>query len=408
MSTTLKGPIIIRVDFNVPVKNNVIQDPTRILSAKQTIEYFSDYRIILTSHFKDPTPNDIASDKYSFAPILGDIKKYLDRDVVLLDLFDENLSAKIEAAPRRALILLENSRFWPGEKTCSDELSQRIASLGCVFVNEAFSCSHRAHASVYGVAKHLPAYPGFHFMAEVNALSRVLKDPHGLDLAIVGGAKVSTKLPILENLLPKVKQMMIGGAMAHTFLVALGMPVGRSLFEPAYVDKARELMNTYANKILLPSDLVIAKDLSAPSEIVNVGSIMSTQNAKLAGETTAPNAGEYIPDDCAAYDIGPNTVRAWEPIIKECRTIIWNGTLGVAEQPPFDEGTQAVAQCICRADAFSVAGGGDTLAALTQLGATDYFSHVCTGGGAFLEWLSAEKLVVDETFVGVDLREYKS
>jgi phosphoglycerate kinase len=369
--------VIIRVDFNVPVQNGKISDPTRILAVKETVEHFAMHRVILISHFRDPPKGENDPQQFSFAPILNELRLYLGRDVLLLDLFDEHLLQKIENVPKETLILLDNSRLWPGEKECSDELAQRIASLGSLFINEAFSCSHRAHASVIGIAKYLPTYPGLHFQSELRALARGLKNPEHPFLAIIGGSKISTKLPILENLLPKVDFLAIGGAMAHTFFVASQMSVGRSLFEQEYVPKAKGMMDLFAGKILLPRDAAIAKDLDSPHKFVGVSS---------------------IPTNFCAFDIGPMTTKAWGDLAKYCKTVVWNGTLGVAEHPPFDVGSKEVSRSICESKAFSLAGGGDTLAALAQFGVADKFSHVCTGGGAFLEWLAAGELLAEKTF----------
>ncbi|MDR0631281.1 MAG: phosphoglycerate kinase [Holosporales bacterium] len=374
-----RNSVIIRVDFNVPVQGSNILDPMRVLAVKKTVEYFSSRRVILISHFRDPKKGESDPQQFSFAPILDDLKRYLEQDVLLLGLFDENLSKKIDEAPERTLILLDNSRLWPGEKDCSDELARRIASLGTLFINEAFSCSHRAHASVVGVAKYLPTYPGLHFQSELCALSRALNAPERPFLAIIGGSKISTKLPILENLLPKVDFMAIGGAMAHTFFVASRLSVGQSLFEQDYVPKAKELLDLFAGKILLPRDVAIAKDLDSSHKFVDASS---------------------IPNDHSAFDIGPKTSRAWGDLSKCCKTVVWNGTLGVAEHPPFDSGSKTVSTSICNSNAFSLAGGGDTLASLAQFGVADKFSHVCTGGGAFLEWLAAGSLLAEQTFTG--------
>ncbi|MDR1208250.1 MAG: phosphoglycerate kinase [Holosporales bacterium] len=369
--------VIIRVDFNVPVQNGKISDPTRILAIKETVEYFSIRRVILASHFRDPKKGENDYQQFSFAQILDELKHYLGRDILLLDLFDERLPQKIDDAPQEMLILLDNSRLWPGEKECSDELAQRIASLGSLFINEAFSCSHRAHASVIGVSKYLPTYPGFHFQSELRALTRGLKNPESPFLAIIGGSKISSKLPILESLLPKVDFLAIGGAMAHTFFAAYEKPIGCSLFEQNYVPKAKELLDIFSGKILLPRDVAIANDLDSPHKFVDASS---------------------IPSNFSAFDIGPITAKAWSDLAKCCNTVVWNGTLGVAEHPPFDAGSKEVSRAICDSKAFSLAGGGDTLAALAQFGVADKFSHVCTGGGAFLEWLAAGELLAEKTF----------
>jgi 3-phosphoglycerate kinase len=383
----LRKPILIRVDFNVPVQDKIIQDPTRILSARRTVDYFAqNNKVILISHFKDPKENDYADSEYSFLPILSEIEKYLGHKLLFANLLDENIQNKIDTAPISTVILLENCRFWSGEKNCDDILSRRIASFGRVFINEAFSCSHRNHASVVGVAKYLPTFPGYHFQEELSALHMALNTPSRPVLAIIGGAKISSKLPILENLLPKVDFLAIGGAMAHTFFVAKNLSVGCSLFESEYVEKAKQLLDRYNDKILLPSDTLVAMSIN-DSPIVTSSST--------------------IPQNFSAYDIGPATISAWGNVIRKCNTVIWNGTLGVAENTLFEVGSKRIAEIICNDNnVFSVVGGGDTLAAIAKFELADNFSHVCTGGGAFLTWLANGCLVAEMTFTSTNFDQF--
>lgn len=392
-ATDWKKRALVRVDFNVPVEGGVLQDPTRILAAKKTVDFFVErgVRTVLMSHFKDPKEDDLKAPEsrkcFSFKPLASAISKPLGHPVLVLDLDQPDLETQIDAAPADTVILLDNSRFWPGEKTCDAQLSQRLAALGGVFINEAFSCAHRRHASTIGITKRLPAFPGFHFQAEVQALRRAFQSPEHPVLAIMGGAKISTKLPVIDSLLPKVDVLAIGGAMAHTFFAAQNLSVGNSLVEPSYIEQARQLLEAFPNKILLPLDVMVAPSLQDGAKAEPVSVAVGT---------------EGVPSDQAAFDIGPATVAAWAPLISQARTIIWNGTLGVAEVSPFDEGTRKIAQLIGRnRNAFSLAGGGDTLAALNQLGLSEKFSHVCTGGGAFLEWLAKGSLPAEETFLRV-------
>lgn len=388
-SPPYKKNVLIRVDFNVPVRESIIQDPTRIIVAQKTIEYFlkAHARIVLISHFKDPKDIDLQDPhtckKFYFKTFQSEIEKYLGYPLIISDLYDENLEEKIKTLPQDTIILLENSRLWPGEKTCDDSLSQRLASLGCVFINEAFSCAHRKHASTTGIAQYLPTFPGFHFQKELKALKQAFQNAEHPVLAVIGGAKISSKFPILENLLPKVDFLGIGGAMVHTFFVYQGLSIGQSLYEPEYVEQAGHLLQTYREKFLFPCDVCAAKNLTEIPEIIEI-----SQGVR------------GIPEPLSSYDIGPSTVLAWAPLIQQAKTIIWNGTLGVAEHPPFDEGSRKVAQLISKnQQAFSLAGGGDTLAALTNLGFSNKFSHICTGGGAFLEWLAHGSLPAEQTFM---------
>lgn len=395
-TTDWKKRVLIRVDFNVPVAEGRIVDPTRILSARETIDFFlkKGQRVLLLSHFKDPKELDLKDPKdrerFSFKTLANEIGEILGCPVFVLDLTQPDLDKQVDGLPASAVVLLENSRFWPGEKTCDAQLSKRLAALGGVFVNEAFSCAHRKHATTIGITKYLPSFPGFHFQKEIQALRRAFESPEHPVLAIMGGAKISTKLPVMDSLLPKVDMLAVGGAMAHTFLMALGVPVGKSLVEPAYVPQAQQLLETFRGKIVLPVDLVVAPDLPKEEEMIRTEPEIVSVELGSGG----------VPEDLAAFDIGPATVTAWTPLVHQAKTIIWNGTLGVAEVPPYDDGTRKVAQLIGKnRGAFSLAGGGDTLSALNELKLIDRFSHVCTGGGAFLEWIAHGSLPAEKTWL---------
>lgn len=397
-ATDWKKRALIRVDFNVPVSGGHIADPTRVLAAKRTIDFFvkNGQKIILMSHFKDPKEEDLKDaarrENFSFKPFVSEIEQILGYPLLILDLTQPDLDERLDKTPVGTVILLDNSRFWPGEKTCDAQLSKDLAALGGVFINEAFSCAHRKHATTIGITKRLPAFPGFHFQEEVQALRRAFEAPEHPVLAVMGGAKISTKLPVMDSLLPKVDLLAVGGAMAHTFLLALGIPVGKSLVEPAYVPQARQLLETFQGRIILPIDLMVAPSLPNKEDVIR------TEPEAVRVELGA----EGIPGGLSAFDIGPATLAAWTPLIRQAKTIIWNGTLGVAEVPPYDEGTRKVAQLIGKnRGAFSLAGGGDTLSALNELGLADKFSHVCTGGGAFLEWIARGSLPAEETFLKI-------
>jgi phosphoglycerate kinase len=278
------------------------------------------------------------------------------------------------------VLLLENTRFHAGEEKNEAGLVAALAKLGDAYVNDAFSAAHRAHATTEGLAHKLPAYAGRGMQAELEALARVLERPQHPVVAIIGGAKVSTKLAVLENLIRKVDALVIGGAMANTFLKAQGHPIGKSLHEPALIDKAREILAAARARdctVVLPSDGVVAKELKAMAE------------AK-----TLPVA--KTPDDAMILDIGSDTLAAIAAQLEAAKTVLWNGPLGAFETPPFDNGTSAVARHVAMLTKVgamvSVAGGGDTLAALAQAGAEDDFTYCSTAGGAFLEWLEGREL----------------
>lgn len=379
---------LVRVDFNVLTQAGKISDATRVCAVKPTIDALqsANIRTVLVSHFKNPKPEDAEDSavraSFSFAPMIPELSQILGHTVELHSLDEADLKDKIKNMPANTIFLLENSRFWPGEKKCDMALAKRLADLADVFINDAFSCAHRDHASVTGVAKLLPTFAGLHFQKELAALHKAFEHPQHPVVGVIGGSKVSSKFPILESLLPKVDFLAIGGAMVHTFLEYQGLSVGKSLYEPEYVEKAGELLDKYRVKILFPCDVWAATDLEASPEVIEVS-----------------NGVSGIPADMAAFDIGPDTVRAWSPVLQQARTVIWNGTLGVAEHPPFDEGSRKIAQLITEnKDAFSLAGGGHTLTALKELGVANQFSHVCTGGGAFLEWLANGHLLAEATF----------
>lgn len=378
---------IVRVDFNVPFDGKTITDKTRIISAKDTIDYLISKNIkpILISHFKDPSQEDILDPKtksdYSFSKLINQISDILNRKVILFDLYEDNLEDKINNTETIDVIMLDNSRFWIGEKKCDEVLSKKISNIGDFFVNEAFSCGHRNHASTVGVSKFLPTVPGIHFESEINALEKIFSNQKKPIVGIVGGSKISSKIKILENLLPKVDFLAIGGAMANNFFVYQGFNIGKSLFEKDYVKDAGELLEKYREKILLPCDVIVSTDISSKPV-----------------ECEMSNGVKGIDDDMSAFDIGPFTVMAWSPILKSANTIIWNGTLGVTENDYFRSGSEEIAKIISNNNsAYSVVGGGDTVSFVNSLENVN-FSHICTGGGAFLYWLANNKLLVEDTF----------
>ena len=371
---------LIRVDLNVPMQGNTPTDITRLRHAIPTIKAVlkNHGKPVLLSHFGRPKGRDPA---YSTAVIAPHLSALLNTPVIHCpDCIGTNAAQAIKTLPEGSVLLLENTRFYAGETANDPAFSADLARLGDIFIADAFSVAHRAHASTTGIARHIPACAGLGLSAEITALSQILHAPNHPVMAIVGGAKVSTKLSLLENLLDKMDYLVIGGGMANTFLGANGAPVGRSLCEPALFETARTIQTraqTVGCKIILPSDIVVAKDFrpNAPHE------------TRLAND---------CPDDAMILDAGDETIEHIYKIIALCKTVVWNGPLGAFETPPFDIATNRVARAVGRATVMghltSVGGGGDTIAALTEAGADADFTYLCTAGGAFLEWLEGKVL----------------
>lgn len=368
--------VLVRVDFNVPLKDGVIEDDTRIKGALPTIQWLAEHdaRVILCSHLGRPKGKVV--DDLRLAPVADRLSELLGRPVKQLpEITGDKVAKAIDDMSNGDVVLLENLRFDPREEKNDASLARELASLADLYVNDAFGAAHRAHASTEGVAHHLPAYLGLLMQEEIDALSGLLESPERPFVAIIGGAKVSDKMGVLENLLPKVDALLIGGGMANTFLLAAGNRVGKSLSEPDLVDTANRLVETAAERgvaIHLPVDAVVA------------GSIDATE-----GEVTSVNE---IADDQAIFDIGPDTARRYAEVIGTARTILWNGTLGVAENPAFAEGTAAVAHAVAAANGFTVIGGGDSVSAVEKLGIADRIDHISTGGGASLEFLEGKTM----------------
>lgn len=373
--------ILLRVDLNVPMKDGVISDLTRIERVVPTIRELADKggRVIVLSHFDRPKGKVVPD--MSLQPIATALATALGKPVSFAhDCIGPDAEAAAASLKDGEVLLLENTRFQPGEETNAPDLSAALANLGDVYVNDAFSAAHRAHASTAGVAEHLPAYAGRLMEAEIAALDAALENPERPVGAIVGGAKVSTKLALLENLLEKVDVLAVGGAMANTFLAAKGYKVGKSLKEEDMLDTARQIMAQAEAKkceLILPVDVVLSEDF-------------------MAGAPTAVAPVTDIPDGWMALDVGPETVKLLKEKLAGLKTLVWNGPLGVFEMPPFDEGTNAVAQEAARltkAGALkTIAGGGDTVSALRHAGVLEDMTYVSTAGGAFLEWLEGKVL----------------
>ena len=373
--------VLVRADLNVPMKDGAVTDTARIDQAATTIRELSakGAKTIVLSHFGRPDGKRVES--MSLKAIVPALSKAVGKAVAFAnDCIGADAEAAVAAMKDGDVLLLENTRFHAEEEENEPRFVAALAKLGDAYVNDAFSAAHRAHATTEGLAHRLPAYAGRGMQAELEALGRVLEKPEHPVVAIIGGAKVSTKLAVLEHLIEKVDVLVIGGAMANTFLKAQGLPIGKSLHEPALLDKAREITALAKSghcTIVLPSDGVVAKEFKAMAE-----------SRTLAIART--------PDDGMILDIGSDTLASIAAHLETARTVVWNGPLGAFEMPPFDTGTSAVARQVAMltkvGQLVSVAGGGDTIAALVQAGAEDGFTYVSTAGGAFLEWMEGKEL----------------
>ncbi len=374
--------VLLRADLNVPVKDGVVTDATRIERLAPTIEALieKDAKVVVMSHFGRPEGR--ADPALSLRPLIAPLKKAIGgRDVAFAaDCIGEEAKRVVMALRPGQVALLENLRFHKGEEANSPDFAQALAELGDVYVDDAFSAAHRAHASIAALAGLLPAAAGRLMEAELSALNSALDRPVRPVMALVGGAKVSTKLDLLRFIIGKVDVLAIGGAMANTLLSAEGTEVGRSLCERDMADNARHLLALARERncrVILPEDAVVAAEI-AP------------------GTATRAALIDAVPSDMMILDVGPKTVDRISAALDEVRTLVWNGPLGAFETPPFDQATVAVAKkvaALTRAGSLlSVAGGGDTVAALAVAGVTEELSYVSTAGGAFLEWLEGREL----------------
>ncbi len=373
--------VLVRVDLNVPMKNGKVTDATRIERAAPTLKELADKgaKVIVLSHFGRPDGKRVP--EMSLRPLVEPLSKALGKPVAFADdCIGPQAEAAVKALKAGDVLLLENLRFHNEEEKNDKGFVDQLAALGDIYVNDAFSAAHRAHASTEGVAHRLPALAGRLMQAELEALGKALGNPKRPVVAIVGGAKVSTKLDLLGNLVGKVDKLIIGGGMANTFLLAQGIKVGKSLAEKDSAATALEILDkAKAAKcdVLLPVDAVVAAkfEANAPHEVVEA---------------------HECPDDKMILDVGPKSVAVYEEHVKGCATLVWNGPLGAFEMKPFDDGTVALAKTVADLTAsgslLSVAGGGDTVAALAAAGVEDKFSYVSTAGGAFLEWMEGKTL----------------
>lgn len=364
--------VLIREDLNVPIKEGKITSDARIKAVIPTIKLAlqKGAKIIVISHLGQPEEGKF-DPEFSLAPVAVSLEKLLGQKVT----FEKDL---FQARPKVGeVVLCENVRFNKGEKKNNDDLAKKMADLCDVFVMDAFASAHRAQASTVGVAKFAKlAAAGPLLVAELNALSRALEKPEHPVLAITGGSKVSTKLQLLENLLNKVDQLVVGGGIANTFMAAVGLPVGKSLVEADFIPQAKHILELAKQKgaeIPIPTDVVVAKELSKDA----------VATVKLAKDVAA---------DDMILDIGPKTSKRLVEIIQKAKTIVWNGPVGVFEFDQFAQGSKAIANAIANSKAFSIAGGGDTLSAISKFGVSEKLSYISTGGGAFLEFLQGDKL----------------
>jgi phosphoglycerate kinase len=368
--------VLVRVDFNVPIENGQVTDDTRIRAALPTLQYILEQKpryMVLMSHLGRPKGGP--DPKYSMRPVADVLAKLLGANVAFSEEAVGDVAKKAAAAlPEGGILVLENTRFYAGETKNDEALSKQLAELGDVYVNDAFGSAHRAHSSTEGVTRYMPAVSGFLMEKELNYLANAIEAPERPFIAILGGAKVSDKIAVIESLLSKCDKLLIGGGMANTFFKAKGWAVGDSLAEDEALDTAKHLIEIGGDKLVLPDEVVIADafDNEANTRVISA------------------EAG--TPDGWRILDIGSGTVEKFRQILKDARTIVWNGPMGVFEMSNFAKGTYQIAEILAESSATTIIGGGDSVAAVKKAGLADRMSHISTGGGASLELLEGKEL----------------
>lgn len=371
--------VLVRCDFNVPMQDGKITDDTRIVSALPTINYLTEHgaKVILLSHMGRPKGEPVK--EYSLQPVARKLSELTGKNVIFAasdKVVDDSVETAAANLAEGEIMLLENVRFRKEETKNEASFAKELASLGDIFVNDAFGTAHRAHASTAGIADYLPCVSGFLIEKEVKFLGSAVENPKRPFVAIMGGAKVGDKIPVIENLLKKVDVLIIGGGMSYTFFKAEGLEIGTSILDEDNVQLASQLLKKAEEsgvKMLLPVDTICAKEFKNDTEF-------------------AAFDKDKIPSDYMGMDIGPKTIKLYEEAIAKAATVVWNGPMGVFEMPNFAKGTRAIAEALAESDAVTIIGGGDSAAACEQFGLKDKMTHISTGGGASLEFLEGKTL----------------